>query len=615
MLNRLLPNRRSRQLTASAALAALAVLAIAGPASAAVTASTITSPANDASFIKDPGDASQTAFTVSGTTTGPGNVDINCYSSSTRYAVATDVPVTNGTFSQAITHSALPDATCVLRAVDTGDTTFYGPGSTTSFPGPTLALNYAYPNTQTVGDTTSTLGYEADFYAAAGSGTTGRFNLYSADQGGLEFGTLELNGAESGESDTVLAEDGALFTNPGDTDQDGNPFPVAIKVDGTAAQIPGFADASFTGFEGMTFTDLLSDGNLTIEEQDPLMFCESGPASCTSAGVELDRTWQTADSGLLIYQSDVFKSTDGAAHSVQAVEIDEFDAGPDGDTFDLPGTGGFASYAYAQAVTLPSGSGIILIKSDADTPEAGDQTHPQGAVVYGTAPGGPVSFLFGSAANHYSAFDMPYDVSVPASASAPALSFAYVQDFALTDVQTLAQQALASFSQSGGTPTGSSSGSAPGGDGAQPTQGSGAPASAKPAPKSLGTKVKPSTAKKFPYRYAVTGKITLPAGVTTTQGCVGKVTLTVKRGKTNVASTSATVNAKCAWSAKLTLRKRKLVPGRSGKLAITAAFYGNNVLNTYTAKPLTIRYRKTGLVATAKGRALLSDRFPESASR
>jgi len=608
MRNRLLPNRRSRLLTASAAIAALAVLATAAPASATVTASTITSPANDASFIKDPADASQTAFTVSGTTTGSGNVDINCYSSSTTYTVATNVPVSGSTFSQAISHSALPDATCVLRAVDTGDATFYAPGSTTSFTGPTLALNYAYPNTQTVGDTTFTVGYEADFYAAAG-GTTGRFNLYSADQGGLGFGTLELNGAESGESDTVLAEDGSLFTNPGDTDQDGNPFPVAIKVDGAAAHIPTPADMSYTGFEGMTFTDSLSDGNLTIEEQDPLMFCASGSASCTPAGVELDRTWQSADSGLLIYQSDVFKSTDGAAHTVQAVEIDEFDAGPDGDTFDLPGTAGFASYAYDQAVTLPSGSGSVFIKSDADTPDAGDQTHPQGAVVYGTAPSSPVSFLFGSAANHYSAFDMPYDVSVPAGASAPALSFAYVQDFALTDVQTLAQQALASFSQSGGTPTGSSGGSAPGGggtqpvqdgggtqpvqggDGTQPTQGGTEPASAKPAPRSLGAKVKPSTAKKFPYRYAVTGKITLPAGVTARQGCVGKVTLTITRGKKKLASTSATVTAKCAWKAKLTLRTRKLVPGRSGKLAITPAFGGNNALNKYTAKPLTIRYR------------------------
>jgi hypothetical protein len=601
MRNRLLPNRPSRLLTVSAAIAALAVLATAAPASAAVTASTITSPANDASFIKDSGDASQTAFTVSGTTTGSGNVDINCYSSSTTYAVATDVPVSNGTFSQAISHSALPDATCVLRAVDTGDATFYAPGSTTSFTGPTLALNYAYPNTQTVGDTTFTVGYEADFYAAA-SGTTGRFNLYSADQGGLGFGTLELNGAESAESDTVLAEDGALFTNPGEyTDQDGNPLPIAIKVDGTAAQIPAAADASYTGFEGMTFTDSLSDGNLTVEERDPLMFCASGPASCTSAGVKLDRTWQSADSGLLIYQSDVFKSTDGAAHSVQAVEIDEFDAGPDGDSFDLPGTGGFSSYAYAQAVTLPSGSGTIFIKSDADTPDAGDQTHPLGAVVYGTAPSEPVSFLFGSAANHYSVFDMPYDVSVPAGASAPALDFAYVQDFALTDVQTLAQQAIASFSQSGGTPTGSSgdgggpgdAGTQPaaGGDGTQPSQGSGAPASAKLTPTSLGAKVKPSTAKKFPYRYAVTGKITVPAGVTARQGCVGKVTLTVTRGKKKLVSTSATVNAKCAWNAKLTLRKRKLVPGRSGKLAITAAFGGNNALNKYTAKPLTIRYR------------------------
>jgi hypothetical protein len=606
MLNRLLPNRRLRLLTASAALAALGVLATAAPAFAAVSASTITSPANDASFIKDPGDASQTAFTVSGTTTGSGNVDIKCYSYSSTYTVATNVAVTSGAFSQAIAHSALPDATCVLRAVDTGDTTFYGPGCTTSFTGPTLALNYAYPNTQTVGGTTFTVGYEADFYAAAASGTTGRFNLYSADQGGFGFGTLELNGAESPESDSVLAEEGSLFTNGGDTDQDGNPFPVAIKVDGTAAQIPGFADASYAGFEGMTFSDSLSDGNLTIEERDPVMFCESGPETCTSAGVELDRTWQSAGSGLLIYQSDVFKSTDGAAHTVQVVEIDEFDAGPDGDSFDLPGTTGFASYAYAQAATLPSGSGAIFIKSDADTPDAGDQTHPQGAVVYGTAPSDPVSFLFGSAANHYSAFDLPYNVSVPAGAAAAALSFAYVQDFALTDVQALAQQALASFGQSGGTPTGSSGGSttggsttggsssggsASGGDGAQPTQDSGAPARAKPAPKSLGVKAKPSAAKKFPYRYVVSGKITLPAGVTTKQGCVGKVTLTVKRGKTHVASTSATVNARCAWNAKLTFRKRKLVPGTSGKLAITAAFDGNSALSTYTAKPLTIRYR------------------------
>jgi hypothetical protein len=84
-----------KRLAASALFLPLALWLGVASAQAAVTASTISSPANDSRYFFDNnGDTSATLFTVTGTTTGDGNVDIDCYDGAT--SDADSVKLTHG---------------------------------------------------------------------------------------------------------------------------------------------------------------------------------------------------------------------------------------------------------------------------------------------------------------------------------------------------------------------------------------------------------------------------------------------------------------------------------------------------------------------------------------
>jgi hypothetical protein len=96
-------------------------------------------------------------------------------------------------------------------------------------------------------------------------------------------------------------------------------------------------------------------------------------------------------------------------------------------------------------------------------------------------------------------------------------------------------------------------------------------------------KAKPSRDKKAPYVYKVSGKATLPVGMTATEGCSGRVTITLKFGKKTVATKKAKVTTTCTYSAKLTASKKVKLP-KSGKLKGSAKFGGNAALSSVTKK-------------------------------
>ena len=114
-----------------------------------------------------------------------------------------------------------------------------------------------------------------------------------------------------------------------------------------------------------------------------------------------------------------------------------------GGSIEFPGATGFSAPAVQRTVSLPSGAAPILIKGNGQTPDGGDDATPQGAIIYAKAPSSAAVETFAEVSG-FDGFYLPYTVSVPAGGSA-VLRFAYVQDFALSDVQSLAQQAIAGF--------------------------------------------------------------------------------------------------------------------------------------------------------------------------
>jgi hypothetical protein len=436
-----------RRLALTGALTAIALAAAAGSAQAAVTASTISSPAANSYFFYDTNAASSTLFTVSGTTTGTGNVDVNCYDGNTNVRTLVSIAVTGNAFSVPVTtaeiaSSGLHNGTCVLRAVDTGDPTDFSPGSTTSFAGPAIAVTEKNAPTAVAGI------QNFNYYL---NGFSGFMQIESAGACGLEYGYLLAPVTFEQSSNGSFACLGALFDIY--HSQASTTVGPEIAVDGAEALDAERASASTPGFQGIALTESFSGGNLTVHDNEPLMYCTptcSSTTSYTSSGVELDRTWQTGADGLIVSQTDVFRSVDGRQHSIAVLEDDEINTtSPPGAAFNFPGSSGFQDYSDTATLTLPSGPGVIYYKTDSATPDGGDGTNPQGAILYASTTTSPVAFTYSDigGSGNTPEWVMPYTRTVPAGGSA-ALRFAYIQAFSLSQVQTLAQAALASFSPS-----------------------------------------------------------------------------------------------------------------------------------------------------------------------
>ncbi|HEX3615074.1 MAG TPA: hypothetical protein VHU61_00945 [Solirubrobacteraceae bacterium] len=638
-------------LAVAGALCSAGLLSPSG-ASAAVTASAITSPANDSSFFVDQteGTSTATALTLTGSVTGTGNIDLDCVDSSGHVLkLATSVTPANGTFSVAVTQATLFNVTvggeldpCVMRAVPAG-TTPADPGVSSPFTGPDVAISddTFYGTDYSPQLSEQQLDYFANFVAIGSGTTTGLLGFDSDASCGLTFSKLYLNNAAMTSSTGMFDCNGAIFDSY-DIENTTTATPNGIEVDGhdgALADTYGVDLPGLPGWQPVAITDSYANGVLTIQDNEPVMLCtphcgygsQNEPTSLGATGVELDRTWRTADNGLEAFQTDVFRSTDGRAHAVTVDYDQNFGVHGGGAAVDFPGAGGFASPVIAQTVAFPGGANAIYLKSDAQTPDSGDGTDPQAAIVYARAPSGAAVTTYAQTSGR-DEFYMPYSVSVPAGGSA-VLRFAYVQDFALSDVKTLAQQALAGFNPAltisapsdgatlaipqttiSGTTTDSAGITSLTVDGTDVTLGSGGAFSdsvdlpvgantitavatdadgltttrtasvtvAKQTATSLGTKIKRGKH----HRYTLTGKLKLPAGVSATQGCSGKITVTARRGRRKVGAATAKVSARCTWSARFRAKHLK----RHGKLKVTVAFKGNAAIKPFTPKALKPKY-------------------------
>ncbi len=444
---------RSPRAAAILGASLLALIAFPAAASATVTASQVTSPANNAIIISDAGVEAGGQLTIQGTTVGTGNVALRCYAGTapTDYIAVAEAPVTANAFAITVPRSALEYASCVLRAVPIGDTGSHPPAQGAPFQGPRV-LNSSFSYSPVAG---ASSGYT---YDALSSTPTGYMEIVSLGNCGLENSglwnpvTLEQNygpffcNAALFESDTTIGKRSDLQVDGADSYS-----PPGIhsleRPEHLNHALPSAPVTATRAFDPAT-------GLVTVHEISPIFRCAPEatapptPSSCTSvtsAGVQLERTWQTTNEDHVAWMTDTWRSTNGVAHTIKADYYQEFIDGADGGAFEFPGTGAFAkTTSKGQTISLPQGAGTILFKVDAKTPDTGDSLYPQGAAVYDSAPSEPLIVSSPSTGTSGNSFVMPYSRTIPAGGTYT-MRMAFVQAYTLAEVSAYAAAAQASY--------------------------------------------------------------------------------------------------------------------------------------------------------------------------
>ena len=425
-------------------------------AEATLSASRITSPAAPTFAFNDTtlSNAPETLLVEGTFVGGPSErLDVNCYSpDGSHLTLAEGITGTGGSFSTTISSSTLLGGVpCVMRAVSPEDFNSYPPGSESPYQGPAMAASELFDSTL--------------------SGSTFDYSLLSATLGARhEFQSVGSCGLTSSQlylPSTLTASQGSFHCAAalyGEESIEGQePSRSEIKVDGLDAYVPYAAQHLFgaePGIPAIGVADAFdpATGLITIQETDPLLTCAPNPAvfpptasSCSSfqsAGVSLQRTWKTEDSGRTVSLKDTWHSTDGASHSLDLLYDEHFQsAGPSAAGFSFPGSSSFSDHPVGATITLPSGPGSIAYEEDSGTGSSGDGEHPFAAITYSSPPDGPVTFTHSDTTGASPDIVMPYERTVPAGGEAT-LRMGFEEAYSLPDLQAAADEAVAAYSPS-----------------------------------------------------------------------------------------------------------------------------------------------------------------------
>jgi streptogramin lyase len=109
------------------------------------------------------------------------------------------------------------------------------------------------------------------------------------------------------------------------------------------------------------------------------------------------------------------------------------------------------------------------------------------------------------------------------------------------------------------------------------------------AVRSFTARVRPRHATRFPYGFTFTGKVVPPASALRSAACKGRVSARARNGRTTILTRSTKLKKNCSYSLRLTFANARLL-SKSGKLAITLGFQGNDVLKAKTLRPVAVAY-------------------------
>lgn len=132
--------------------------------------------------------------------------------------------------------------------------------------------------------------------------------------------------------------------------------------------------------------------------------------------------------------------------------------------------------------------------------------------------------------------------------------------------------------QPGADPTGEP-GSPGDPNGPPPPGGSGQGRPVPPAPADrvapgLSVRLTPRTDRRRPYRFTVSGRLSLPASVRRADGCRGRVSVQVKAGGLTISARRAALTRACGFSQRVTFRDARRFAGRK-RLTVIVRFLGN----------------------------------------
>ena len=395
-------------------------------------------------------------ITIAGTAHGLAKpeVELRCYygsgADSYREVTFKPVPVVAEGFSVTVPRDVFPGYRCTLRAVPVKYEEPAPEEVPSEFEGPTFvssAFELEGPSEFAV--SSSSLAGSFDFQSAGSYSLEGQ--LYSSTLHELVYslyGEVDLNPFQTYAPKTrsPLLVDGA------------NAYVSHAAVEAQERiETEHKAKVALTGMqpivvEAPTFHE--ATHTLTFKEEEPIVKCATSGefpptfASCTGfqpTGVTLVRTWETSDEDHVAWLTETWRSTDHAAHSVNVRYYTEMDSQEkEAGVYLFPGTSAFATTTEGETISLPAGAGAILYKTNSKTPESGDGVNPQDALVYDTAPSEPLTVTRGSQTAAANVYETPYQLTVPAGESRT-VRMAFVQGFALAEVRSLAEAALASY--------------------------------------------------------------------------------------------------------------------------------------------------------------------------
>jgi hypothetical protein len=401
-----------RALCAASTLVIAGALLVAGASTAlaaGVTATTVTSvtgaPTGYAISNDDLPPASSPQITATGTAvvSAPGDtVDVRCYyqlaPTDYFYPLASNVPVTAGTWTATGTEADIADYNCRIVAVPHNWMTSLTDPSSASFVPSSTLLRLGAANTKA--ESAPNAGAVYSFNAAiVGAHADNEFNALT------ECATETVLGTPDPEFGTYLWD---CVVNLYDTDEGSDGDSVAsrdpVQIGGHEAYPPGAIDdvPSLTaGGIVVSFTQNATTGNAVIQESEPYYYCLNGtgtildtgaPGLCAGArytGVTLHRTYTTGNGGETDVVADRFASTDGQIHSLSLEYENDFDGvSTNSEGFRLPGSSSYVAPSAQTAVNTGGWPqvGSLGVVADQTAPTANSITNPVGALTWSTRP-------------------------------------------------------------------------------------------------------------------------------------------------------------------------------------------------------------------------------------
>lgn len=440
-------------------VSSLALIGSVAPAQAIISESHITMPADPAYPFEN--NSSSATFTVAGTA-NVAEVEIRCY-----YAKGTTVgaayaevnkgtkeekvTVTGGAFSVSEPLHTLPSQPCVLRAVPAGNKEEHAPGNADAFSGPRVARSFF----EIFSQSSVAYDYEQEFLmlgAYLGVDSVGDEGLYYS----YLFAPETLAKSESGFYNNASLQ---IENQP----SSGSTTRSELQIDGMNAYAPDDAQrlgeklvkALLPGSPSVTAsTTETAPGEFVVQESDPFVRCAPEPnvsppttKSCTEfvpvAGVQLNRTWQSTHGDRVALMTDSWVSTNGATHKIDALYDQETSQHGTEGAFEFPGASSFSAVSKGQTESLPADAAIYY-KTNAVTPDGGDQVNPQLAIVYDTQPNGGTVAFHQSSVKARPIFEMHYERTITPS-SPFKLRMGFVTEYALETVKALAGEILATY--------------------------------------------------------------------------------------------------------------------------------------------------------------------------